>query len=389
VSAARPPPRLVLAACALLLAGGCFRSAKPDVVTPRLTLPEVTALVPAPVEDREGWALDLLTALAAHHLEPDAEAVCEVLAVVEQESGFKANPPVANLSRLARDRLDAYASKLGPLGPPALRKVLEGRAPGTKATFDERLDALRTERDLDLLFRDLLAYYEHEFPGTYRALDLASELSGRGGLDALDPITTAGSMQVSVRDSVKLTAGEGLDEWRVRDRLYTRAGGLDYGTARLLGYTADYDRPLYRFADYNAGVFAARNAAFQEQLGLLMHEKLVLDGDLLLYGRDGEPDDRDSNTLRTLLAFRLLRAPDLSERRIRRDARLEKTREFEETDTWRAVKAAVLRATGAPPAYARMPDVVIRSPKMAKEKSTAWYANAVDARYQRCRQRAH
>jgi Protein of unknown function (DUF1615) len=378
--------RSILAgALLLLLAAGCVRSVRPDgPTTPRLTVEQATALVPSHVPDREGWALDVLTALDGHHFHPDLETVCQVLAVVEQESGYKANPPVAKLAKIARDRLDGYASKLGPLGPPMMDKLLEGRTRGWKSSFKERLERVRTERDLDLIFRDLLGYYEEEFPGVYTAVDLVSELSGRGGLEALNPITTAGSMQVSVRFSVELSEREGLDEARVRDRLYTRAGGVHYGSARLLGYEADYDRAVYRFADYNAGFFASRNAAFQEQLAALTKRKLSLDGDLLIYEKDQQPADRDSNTLRALLSFREQFAPSLSERQLRRDVRLEKTRGFEDTDTWRALKRSFEKVTGKPATYARLPEVAIRSPKLSRERSTAWFARSVDARYQRC-----
>ncbi|MGA9523424.1 MAG: DUF1615 family protein [Myxococcaceae bacterium] len=381
--------RSILAgACLLLLTAGCARSARPDgPSTPRVTLDEATSLVPPHVPDREGWALDVLTALDAHHFHPDVETVCQVLAVTEQESGYKANPPVANLAKIARERLDGHASKLGPLGPPMMDKLLDGRARGWKATFKERLARVRTERDLDLIFRDLLAYYEEELPAVYAAVDLVTGLAGHGGLEALNPITTAGSMQVSVQFSVELSEREGLDEARVRDRLYTRSGGVHYGSARLLGYDADYDRAVYRFADYNAGFYASRNAAFQEQLATVMKRKLSLDGDLLVYEKDGAPADRDSNTLRALLSFRERFAPSLSERQLRRDVRLEKTRGFEDTETWRGLKRTYAQVTGAAPAYARLPEVAIRSPKLSRERSTAWFARSVDARYQRCLER--
>jgi hypothetical protein len=312
--------------------------------------------------------------------------VCSVIAVIEQESGFKEDPAVPGLSGMVRERLESHADKLGPPGRKALASVLEGRAPGHKKTFDERLRTVRTERDLDRLFRDILAYYEHEYPKTYAMADLASKLFGSGRLEDLNPITTAGSMQVSVRYALE-KEGEDADPAKVREAMYTRAGGVRYGTARLLDYEAAYPEPLFRFADYNAGLYASRNAALQVQVSRLTGIALVPDGDLQLYDKQGEPLDEESKTLKALLAFRQRYAPDLSERQVRRDVRKEKELDFESTDTFRAVKRVYARETGESPAYAQLPQVTLKSPKLKGERTTAWFARAVDARFQRCQAR--
>jgi hypothetical protein len=361
------------------------RHARPEPpLPPRVTVEQAARLVPPDVKEREGWAEDVLAALEAHRLHPSAEAVCSVFAVIEQESGFEPNPAVPGLARIVEQRLEAYADKLGPLGPPAIKGLLEGRAPGHTQTFEQRLKQVKTERDLDRIFRELLEYYETEFPKTYAAARLASVLFKGTRLEDLNPITTAGSMQVSVRFAEELAGGDERALRRVREELYTRGGGVYYGTARLLGYTAHYSEPIYRFADYNAGFYASRNAALQEQVSRLTGIKLVPDGDLLLYDRNTEPLDEDSNSLKALLAFRQQYAPDLSERRLRKDVLKEKKLELEETDTWNAIKSVYQEVTGETPAYAQLPTVTIHSPKISGEKSTAWFARNVDKRYQRC-----
>ncbi len=369
-----------LAACAT--SRGRTGAGEPEL--PRLSEAQVARLIPAHVKEREGWARDVLAALEAQELAAAAPAVCAVLAIIEQESGFQADPAVAGLPKLVRQRLDAYADKLGPVGRGALADTLKAKAPGEKRTFEQRLQALKTERDLDLLFRDMLAHQEREHPGLYVVADLFSELFRDEGLEELNPVTTAGSMQVSVSYAREKAGGDvGLEE--IRDELYTRRGGVRYGTARLLGYEAGYELPLYRFADYNAGFYASRNAALQEQVSHLTGLTLAPDGDLLLYDKHGEPRDEDSKSLQAILAFRERYVPNaLSERQVRRDVRKEKEADFEGTDTYRAIKRIYEKQTGKSAPYARLPDVAIRSPKMSKERSTAWFARSVDARYQRC-----
>ncbi|MFP2907318.1 DUF1615 family protein [Pyxidicoccus sp. 3LFB2] len=378
---------LLFVACALT---ACRRGAgplEPSVPPPpRLSAEQVARLIPQHVKDREDWARDILAALEAEDLVPSPPTVCSVLAILEQESGYKEDPTVPDLPRMVRTRLEEHANKLGPLGRKALASVLEGKAPGHQRTFDERLRTVRSERDLDRLFRDILAYYEEKYPTTYAAADLASSLFSSGKLEDLNPITTAGSMQVSVRYAMELE-GEDAEPAQVRERMYTRAGGVRYGTARLLGYEAAYPEPLFRFADYNAGVYASRNAALQVQVSRLIGVPLTPDGDLQLYDKQGEPLDEDSKSLQALLAFRKRYAPELSERQVRRDVRKEKEEDFETTDTFRAVKRVYANETGESPAYAQLPQVTLRSPKLKNERTTAWFARSVDARYQKCQAR--
>jgi hypothetical protein len=345
---------------------------------------DVVRALPERLVDRDGWADDVLAAIAATGKAPTAERVCAVVAVVEQESGFVANPTVRDLPAIVRRALHDKLAPLGPLAPAARDALLSLRPPGSgpdAPTFGARVDRLKTERDLDRLFRELHAATAREHPGGVAVATALSMLSGRGGLDDLNPVTTAGSMQVKV--SFARTLEPNLNDDGVREWLYTRGGGVRAGTARLLGYAAHYDDVVYRFADYNAGVYASRNAAFQDLVAALAGTPLVPDGDLLLYDDDGDPKAADSKTLSVLLSQ--ARRLGLSERQVRRDVQREKSIDFEDTDTWRAVRATWQESTGKAPPYARVPDVALSSPKLSKARTTAWFSSSVKQRYVRCR----
>ncbi len=352
---------------------GCAHRAAP----PRMSVDEVSALFPAKVDDREGWARDLISALDENKLPVDLEHTCSVIAVAEQESGVDANPTVANLPAIARKALDEKADKLGPLGPSVLEQLLDVKPDGATRTFRQRINTLRTEADLDVLFRDLLDEHQRRRPLLYGVAELGARLFTDGSLEAHNPVTTAGSMQVSVRFAEQHAKKLKRDPAGVRDALYTRSGGLLYGSARLWNFEADYDAMIFRFADYNAGEFSSRNAAFQEQVAKLSQTPLALDGDLLAYGADGGLKTTDTNTMKALATLGGTRA----------DAKREKTRAFENTQTWKRVRAEWEKQARRPAPYARLPDVELRSSKLSTTRSTAWFAKSVQRRYDACLKR--
>jgi hypothetical protein len=354
--------------------------------TPPLDEEQVAALIPtAKVKDRDnriGWAQDVIAAIRMTKKEPTAERVCAVLAVIEQESGYQVDPPVADLPSIVRKGLETRLKGLGPLAEPALAAILEGKAPNDDKTFGQRLQKLKTERDLDRLFRDVAEAYREQLPGPL------SMIAGGAGLEEYNPVTTAGSMQVKVSFAKQLAEGEGLDDTAVRELLYTRGGGIRFGTARLIGYAASYDDIIYRFADYNAGEYASRNAAVQQMLSDLTGMPLATDGDMLSYDKDGDIRDVETQSMQAVAAFMQTEAGGLSAFTWKRDLKKEKSQEFEETDTWKRIRAAWSAKTGKPAPYAQMPDVTLRSPKMTSSRTTSWFATNVKKRYDACRAKA-
>ncbi len=372
----------------LMFAAACATSTAqleptPLASTPVLNVAQTARLMPAHVVDKEGWANDVLAAISLTKRQPTAERVCAVLAVLEQESGYHADPVVPRLPAIVRAGLLGKLEPLGVLAPVTLAALLELQVPGSDDTFGTRVDALRTERDLDRLFRDLKRALQQRHPSTFVAASALASLLGRGSIDDLNPVTTAGSMQVKVTFARELGGRDGLDDDDARELLYTRGGGVRYGTARLIGYGAHYDNVLYRFADYNAGMYSSRNAAFQEALSTLTGTVLVPDGDLLAYDKAGTALDIDSKSVLALLDFAATHG--LSARTVRHDVALEKQQSFEDTQTYQQVRTAIVKQQHHAAPYARVPQVSLNSPKMKTPRTTQWFAEAVNHRYLACR----
>lgn len=109
----------------------------------------------AGIADRAGWARDYRAAFKALGIKPSAENVCAALAVTEQESSFNADPPVAGLPGIVRGELRQRAERYH---VPAwmLDASLALTSPNGR-TYGQRIDALRTENDLNRLYDDLIS----------------------------------------------------------------------------------------------------------------------------------------------------------------------------------------------------------------------------------------
>jgi hypothetical protein len=170
----------------------------------------------------------------------------------------------------------------------------------------------------------------------------------------------------------------------VRDEVFTRRGGLYFGTAHLLDYPVAYDDMLYRFADFNAGHYSSRNAAFQNAVSIVSGVKLALDGDLLLHGSAANQPSK------TELAVRKIAAKvDLSESQIRSDLERGEDESFVKARVYERVfeLARKARPRGGVPA-AMVPKIKLESPKITRQLTTEWFARRVKERYEKCLARA-
>lgn len=353
---------------------GCTPQPEP----PGMTLDEVSARVRPGTEDPEKWAAAVVRGLDAADRPLDPDHVCQVLAVIEQESGYQADPEVPGISRMIRQELEDRLRLLGPLDDATIEALWRLKAEGSAQTLGERLEAARTEQDLDRLYRDLVQGAADRVP----VLGPAATGLAAGAFDRANPVSTVGSMQVKVEYAMERRAALDLRRTEVRDALYTVEGGVVFGTLRLFE-TAEYTEPIHRFADFNAGPYASRNAAFQRQLQTLSGQTVQSDGDLLVYNDRGKPRAKqEGQTVTVLTAWGA--AHGLDAERVVNDLRHEKSQALEQTATWTTVRSAFAEHMGRAPAEAILPVVVLDSPKLSSTWTTATFAERVQRRYTDC-----
>ena len=353
-----------LSACLLpaLVLAGCATAPPAPSRPPGDVHSEIVRRMPARVADREGWASDIQAAFSAQKIEPNSENICAVLAVTEQESGYVANPAVANLPKIARGEIDRRAASLH-VPRFLVDAALAIRSPDG-SSYNDRLQQVRTERDLSEIYEDLI--------GTVPL--------GRRLFADLNPVQTGGPMQVGIPFAESNASSYPYPvEGTIRDEVFTRRGGMYFGIAHLLGYQTPYTRKVHRFADYNAGWYASRNAAFQNAVALATGTALALDGDVL---NPGAPLDKPGQTER---AVRMLSAElDMDERAIRKALERGDRLDFDDTGLYAKVFALAEARARKPLPRAMIPGIKLESPKITRELTTAWFATRVDERYQRC-----
>lgn len=356
---------VVLAALATLAACTNPQLREPPV-DPDIARAEIVKHIPAKVSNREAWAVDIFAAFEALSIRPTTENICAVIAVTEQESTFQANPTVPGLPAIARREIDSRAARYH-VPAMAVNAALALKS-STGATYRERLDKVRTEQELNDIFADFVDI-----------VPLGERMFG-----TFNPVRTAGPMQVSIA-----YAEQHADAKRypyplpgsIRNEVFTRRGGMYFGIAHLLDYPADYDDMLYRFADFNAGRYASRNAAFQSAVSIMTKTALALDGDLLLHG------DAASEASKTELAVRKLADKlDLSDAAIHRDLERGDREDFSDTKLYKRVfDVGDKSGRGRPLPRAVVPRIRLESPKITRKLTTEWFAKRVDERYERCR----
>jgi hypothetical protein len=362
------PTRAAPFALLLSLALGACQQA-PPAPRPADVRARIAQLMPASLVDRADWAYDIHAAFSALRIEPSDANVCAVLAVTEQESGYNANPRVPGLAGIARAEIfkRAKAKHI----PAFIVRAALTTASADGRSYDERLAAVRTERDLSRLYE--------EFIGTVPL--------GRRLLAGGNPVRTGGPMQVSIAFAEQYARKHPYPhagERPIRHEVFTRRGGLYFGIAHLLAYPASYRDPIYRFADFNAGFYASRNAAFQQAVTLASGLPLVPDGDLVSYGKAGDRPGATEAAVQSLSG-----ALGMSEEQIHRQLLQGNRAAFEDTDLHARVFMLAERVARKPLPRAVLPRIDLKSPKITRKLTTAWFARRVQERHRRCLAKAH
>lgn len=372
-SASRPRARrkvrlTFLAAILAVGLGGCADTASQR--TPEEVRAQLRQLIPASVPDRAGWATDIQGALAALEIEPSPQNLCAVLAVTEQESTYTANPAVPGLGKIAIGEIEARAARYK-IPAFVVRGALRLESPNGES-WQTRIARVRTEKELSDLFEEMIA-----------KVPMGTRLLARA-----NPVRTGGPMQVSIAfaeaHAQERTYPYAVDG-SIRHEVFTRRGGMYFGIAHLLGYPAAYEKPLFRFADFNAGRYASRNAAFQNAVAVATGIPLDLDGDLVRY-RKGKARGDASATESAVLT--LADTLGMSPAQIRDGLEDSHLSRFEDSALYTGVFEIADRRNGKPLPRATLPRIRLHSPKITRKLTTEWFATRVNQRYTRCMAKA-
>jgi hypothetical protein len=325
----------------------------------------IDSAVPAAVSDRAGWVADIAGAFTKLGLPPTRENACAVVAVIQQESGFQVDPLVPGLGRLALRAIDERASQAGvPL--PLVHAALDLKSSDGRA-YSERIKAARTEKQLSEVYEDFIG----RVPLGHRLFE------------SWNPIRTRGPMQVNVAFARQFEAIKPYPYHDPRrdlaDELFTRRASVYFGTAHLLDYQASYDRYLYRFADYNAGQYSSRNAAFQRAASIVARMPLTPDGALLARNTDA----RDAGSTERVL-LRIAPQLHLDEAEIHEALEQGRSESFEHTALYGRVFMLADRRIGRRLPRAILPRIRLEGVKIVRPLTTGWYARRVNGRFESC-----
>ena len=325
----------------------------------------IDSALPVAISDRAGWTADIAGSFTKLGIPPTRENACAVVAVIEQESGFQVDPVIPGLGRLALRTVDARATRAGV--PLALVHAALDLKSSDGRTYRARIKAAQTEKQLSDVYEDFFGRVP----------------LGRRLFASWNPIRTRGPMQVNVAFAERFESVKPYPyhdtRHDLRDELFTRRASVYFGIAHLLDYQAPYDQYLYRFADYNAGQYASRNAAFQRAASIAAGVPLIADGALLA----NDPSAEGAGSTERVL-FAIAHQLRLSQAEIHQALEQGTAESFQQSALYRRVFELADRRSGRRLPRAVLPRIRLEGPKIVRPLTTGWYARRVNGRFESC-----
>ena len=310
-----------------------------------------------PVREQNNWIEAILYAVERNQLPTCKEILGLVATLISIESGFHADPLVADPSRpgsmeglLKRAELKLF-EEYGPLM--SIPPMPEYYA-AYKEKYWPQLLTCQTESEVEGVARHLadeLKKDAEKFPSVIRSV-VDQKISRLANV-----VRSKGSMQLKLLRAkpAMRNRGEKFTDEELTQYMYTLNGGVDVGVAALkpmfIQYAVRYTQEgvlswlFFVGMDYHYGPFSSRNMMEQVRIRDLSGEKIAIDGSFLNHDDEGSPDNEDSDTL--LAATKAL--PYISKQAIFMAFLLEREPHYIYTDVHRAIAQAHRERFGETP----------------------------------------
>jgi hypothetical protein len=310
-----------------------------------------------PLHQRDQWIEAMLCAVERNQLPICKQILGLVATLISIESGFHADPLVAEPSRrgsmegqLKRAEQKLFEEYGSLMSMPPIPKYYAAY----KDDYWPQLVACRTESQVEKVARRLAGELKKDaqgFPTPVKSL--VDEKIGK----LENVVRSKGSMQLKLlraRPALKSRGEEFTDE-ELTEYMYTINGGVDVGVAALkplfIQYGARYAKKgdlswlFFVGMDYHYGPFSSRNMMEQVRIRDLSGQKIAIDGSFLNHDDEGKPAKQESETL--LAAVEAL--PSVSQEEIFKAFLLERDPNYIYTDVHRLIVEAHREKFGETP----------------------------------------
>ena len=139
---------------------GCDYFTKPKVDN-TLSIEKIANAMPNRNQDKTAWANDIYDIFNTLKIERNKQNICSAIAIIDQESNFKADPPVPNLGKTSLNELNSKLDeKLGKILAGYFRNMLKNE-PTPQNSFEKQILAVQTEQQLDKIYHQMFLSLIH------------------------------------------------------------------------------------------------------------------------------------------------------------------------------------------------------------------------------------